>query len=142
MYAILVKNNEQSYDVLSSLHYTDQEIMNNIENAINNGSPIIGMAASDHKFTATYGATWNGTSFSGGKETKMSDATEEQVNSFDLYVFLQNNVLIARYGVGNNSPKSEMFKAAFESDIILVKVPEDQTVYAGETHNWDGSRFL
>jgi hypothetical protein len=142
MYAILVKNNEQSYDVLSSLSYTDQEIMNNIENAINNESPVIGMAASDHKFTATYGAVWNGTSFSGGKASKMSDATEEEVNSFDLYVFLQNNVLIARYGVRTDSPKSEMFKAAFESDVILVKVPEDQTVYAGETHNWDGSRFL
>ena len=142
MYAILVKNNEESYDVLSSLNYTDQEIMNNIENALNSGSPVIGMAATDHKLTATYGATWNGTSFSGGKASRMSDATEEEINSFDLYAFLQNNVLIARYGVRTDSPKSEMFKAAFESDVILVKVPEDQSVYPGETHNWNGSRFL
>jgi hypothetical protein len=142
MYAILIKNNEDSYDVLSALTYSDQEVMNNIEEALNNGSPIVGMAASDHKLTATYGAVWNGTSFSGGKPSRISEATEEVVDSFDLYVFLQNNELIARYGVRTDSPKSEMFKAAFESEIILVKVPSDQNVYPGETHNWNGSRFV
>jgi hypothetical protein len=143
MYAILVKNEDQSYDVLSFLNYVnDDEKMNAIESALSAEGPIVAMDASAHKLTATHGSVWDGTSFSGGKPSKASDATEEELNSFNLYVFLHNNVVIARYGVRLDSVKAPMFEAAFASEVILVKVPEDQAVSLGETHGWDGSRFV
>jgi flagellar basal body P-ring protein FlgI len=142
MYAVLVKNSDESYDVLALLNHEDADIINGIDAALASGNPIVGMDASDHKLTATYGSTWDGNSFSGGKVSKAADATEEELNSFNLYVFLSNNVLVARYGVRVDSPKVQMFAAAIDSEITLVKVPEDQAVSPGETHRWDGSRFL
>jgi len=142
MYAVLVKNSDESYDVLALLNHEDVEIINGIDAALALGSPIVGMDASEHKLTATYGSIWDGTSFSGGKPSKAADATEEELNSFKLYVFLSNNTLVARYGVRNDSPKVQMFSAAINSEITLVKVPEDQAVSAGITYGWDGSRFI
>ena len=142
MYAVLVKNSDESYDVLSLLNHQDTDVVRGIDEELSLGHKIVGMDASDHKLTATYGSVWNGTSFSGGKPSRASEATQEELDSFNLYVFLSNNVLVARYGVGINSPKVQMFEAALASEITLVKVPEDQAVSVGENHGWDGSRFI
>jgi hypothetical protein len=142
MYALLVNNDNNSYDVLALLNPEETDVATGIDDALASGEPVIGMDGSDHKLTATYGSVWNGTSFSGGKVSKASEATEEQLNSFKLYVFLCNNILVARHAIFINSPKVQLFDAALASEVTLVKVPEDQAVSAGETHNWDGSRFI
>jgi|694.fasta_scaffold128795_1 hypothetical protein len=142
MYAVLVKNDNDSYDVIALLNHEDPQVIVGIDEALASGKPVVGMDASEHKLTATYGSSWNGTSFSGGKPSRASEATQEQLDSFNLYAFLCDNVLVARYGVGLTSPKVQMFEAALASEVTLVKVPEDQAVTVGETHNWDGSRFI
>lgn len=143
MYAVLVKNSNESYDVLSFINYdNDTEITNRIDTALSGEGPVIAMDASEHKLTATHGSIWDGTSFSGGRQSKVADATPEELDSFKLYVFLHNNTVIARNAVRLDSPKAPMFEAAFASEVILVKVPEDQVVLVGETHGWDGSRFV
>jgi hypothetical protein len=142
MYAILVKNDDESYDVVSIYNHKDTDIINGIEAALALGHPVIAMEASEHKLTATHGSTWNGTSFSGGKPSRASEATQEQLDSFNLYVFLSNNVLIARHGLPVGSNKTELFNAAFNGEVVFAKVPEDQSVSEGETVGWDGSRFI
>ena len=141
MYAVLVKNIDDSYDVLTLINHQDADIISGIDAALASGKKIVGMDASAHKLTATYGSVWNGTSFSGGRPSRASEATEEELNSFNLYAFLSDNTLVARYGVGINSPKVEMFQAALDSEVTVVKVPLDQSVFPGGTYNWNGTRF-
>lgn len=143
-YAVLVKNNDESYDILNFINYYDDSTTANlIDSALSDlSNPIIAMDASNHKTTATRGSTWDGNSFSGGIVSKALDATQEELDSFKLYVFLYNNVVIARNAVRTDSPRLEAFEAAFASEVKLVKVPDDQYVAIGETHGWDGSRFI
>jgi hypothetical protein len=141
MYAILVKNDNQSHDVLAIINHRDTDVLAGIDEALASGNPIVAIDGSDHKLTATYGSVWNGTSFSGGKPSRASEATQEELDSFKLYLFLCNNVLVARYGVGSGSPKVQMFDAALESEVTLVRIPEDQSVLPGGTYNWNGTRF-
>lgn len=142
MYAILVKNDNESYDVVSIYDHKDVDILNGIDAAIASGNTITAMKASDHKLTATHGSVWDGTSFSGGKPSRASEATQEQLDSFNLYVFLSDNVLIARHGLPVGSNKTELFDAALNGEVIFAKIPDDQAIYEGETHGWDGSRFV
>ena len=141
MYAVLVKNN-QAYDVIGFFNSPKQDVMDSLDAAYETGLPIIGVVASAHKQTALYGATFNGSSFSGGVAgPNLLQATQEDLDSFDLYAFLSNNVVVARIAVPVNVPKAEMYAAAFTSEVTLVKVPTEQSVVLGQTYNWDGTSF-
>lgn len=141
MYAVLVKNNG-SYDVIGEWSNNQPEKRAAVEAAVESGLPIVGMEANAYKLEAKYGATWNGSTFSGGTAgPNLLSSTQEQLDSFNLYVFLCDNVVVARLATSVNSAKAEMYAAAFTNEVILVKVPSDQKVFPGETYNWDGSRF-
>jgi len=146
-FVVLVKNNNV-YDIIATFSHKENEIMDALNAAYSSGSPITGMAITgdletvrQHKLTATYGSTWNGSSFSGGRESKALDASQEQLDSFDLFVFLCDNVLVGRVGLSTGTEKAEMFKAAFATETLLVKVPDHQTVFVGETYGWNGTEF-
>lgn len=139
MYAIVVKNND-SYDVVGFWKHIDDDIINAIDTAWNSGLAITSIDASDHKLTATYGSTWDGFSFSGGRQ-RIVEPTQEQLDSFDLYAFLANNVLVARVAALTGTPQKEMYKAANASGMSLIKIPLDQVVYVGKTYAWDGNHF-
>jgi hypothetical protein len=141
MYAILVKNNE-SYDLIGKFYHSKQTVMDALASAHDTGLPITGIEASAHKQTALYGATWNGSSFSGGTAgPNLHTATQEQLDSFNLYVFLCNNVVVARIAVAVESPKAEMFSAAFTSEVVLIKIPAGQNLTIGQSYSWDGTAF-
>lgn len=146
-YVVLVKNNDV-YDIIANFNQKDPELAAVLDAAYSSGSPITGMAITgdletvrQHKLTATYGSTWDGSSFSGGRVSKASDATQEQLDSYDLYVFLCDNVVVGRIGTVLGNPKAEMYQAAFAGETLLVKVPSHQTVFVGETYGWDGTEF-
>ncbi len=148
MNVILVKNNN-NYDIIAEYTPRNPENLLVLNQAFESGLPVIGMAVvgdpsvvRQQKITATYGSTWDGTSFSGGKDSKALEATEEQLDSFDLYVFLSNNVVVGRIGILHENPQVEMYRMAFQSEVIIVKVPDHQNVYAGETYKWNGTEFL
>ncbi len=141
MYAVLVKNNE-SYDLIAKFHHMRQDVMDALDAAYETGSPIIGMPASAHKQQALYGATWDGSSFSGGVAgPNLLTATQEQLDSFNLYAFLCDNVVVARIAVSVESPKAEMFAAAFTAEVSLIKIPADQNLTIGLSYSWDGTAF-
>ena len=147
-FVILVKNNDV-YDIIGNFSHRDVEIAAALNAAYDSGSPIVGMAVTgdleterQHKLTATYGSTWNGSSFSGGRPSKaLGVVTDEQLDSFDLFVFLCDNVLVGRVGVSKGTEKAEMYKAAFATETLLVRVPDHQTVFVGETYGWNGTEF-
>jgi hypothetical protein len=139
MYAVVVKNND-NYDVVGIWKHTDSTILTAIEAAWSSGLPITSLDACSYKLTAKYGATWDGSSFSGGRE-RLIEPTQEELDSFDLYAFICNNIVIARVAALTNSPTREMYAAAHASGMTLIKIPSDQTVVVGKTYTWDGNSF-
>lgn len=141
MYAILVENND-AYDVIGIYSSNKPEVMDNLDAAYATGVTISAIDASAYKQTALHGATFDGSSFSGGTAgPNLLTATQEQLDSFNLYAFLSNNTVVARMAVPSTGPKAEMFAAANAAGMILVKIPDNQTVYVGQTYNWDGTSF-
>ncbi|NDB85970.1 MAG: hypothetical protein EB127_25210 [Alphaproteobacteria bacterium] len=141
MYALLVKNNE-AYDVIGFFNNNKKAVIDALDAAFETEFPIVGISASAHKQEALYGATFDGSSFSGGTAgPRLAEATQEQLDSFDLYVFLSNNVVVARVAVPVDSPKAEMYSAAFSTGVTLAKVPSTQSLVLGNTYNWDGTSF-
>lgn len=142
MYAVLVNISDNLYDVIATFGKPVQKIMDDLDAAYETGLPIIAIDASLHKQTALYGATWNGSSFSGGiAGPRLLEATQEELDSFNLYAFLCNNVVVARIAVPVNTPKAEMFSAAVATGMSMVKVPSDQSILVGQSYNWDGTSF-
>ena len=140
-YAIVVKN-DNLYDVIGFWTHPDIHILDAVDIALNSSFPIISVNASSHKLTATYGSIYNGTEFSGGNKIIVTEEpTEEQLNSFDLYVFLCNNVVIARVAALDSSYKKEMFAAAHSSGMTLIKVPSNQILEIGTTYILDKNSF-
>lgn len=141
MYVILVRNSDNSYDVIDKLFLTE-EAKSRLDATWDTNIPVIGINANDHKTTATLGSTWNGTSFDGAVKPGYFEVGEEIHNEYSSYVFIRENIVIHRLGVEANSPKAEKYDAAFSVEPILVKVPDNQIVYPGETYGWNGTEFV
>lgn len=141
MYAVLVENNGL-HDVIGLFSHNRQAVTDALDAAWETGSAITAINVNAHKQTALYGATWNGSSFSGGVAgPNLNNATQEELDSFDLYAFLCNNVVVARMAAPVNTPKAEMFSIACDTGMILVKVPSSQSILVGKSYNWDGTSF-
>lgn len=141
MYVILVRNSDNSYDVMDKL-FLSEEAKSRLDATWDTNLPVIGINANDHKTTATLGSTWNGTSFDGAVKPGYFEAGEEKNNEYSSYVFIRENIVIHRLGVEANSAKAEKYDAAFSVEPILVKVPDNQIVYPGETYGWNGTEFV
>jgi hypothetical protein len=140
MYAILVKNSDNSYDVLDKL-FINEEVESRLDETWDSNLPVVGINANDHKTTATVGSNWNGTSFDGAVKPGFFEAGEEKNNEYNSYVFIRENKVIHRLGVMANTTQAEKYNAAFAAGAILVKVPSNQKVYPGETYGWNGTEF-
>ncbi len=143
MYAVLSKRNETSWDVLHTmLPYADAEKNLLIENALAKSAPVIGMETTSFRNSVNPKSVWDGTSFSGGVEPPAGSEPVDIWDDHKRFSFLSENVLIANFVISNTSVLSDFMSEKFTGEVILVKVPEDQAVAAGETHGWDGSRFV
>lgn len=120
MYAILVKDNNNIYDVLGVLK-TDEEIRTKLDSEWDKNLPIIGMDVNAHKATATRGATWNGTSFDGTANEGFFALSQEQKDAYKQYAFLCDNKIIYRLALDPSDARTDMYEAAFSSEVILVK---------------------
>jgi hypothetical protein len=141
MYAILVKNTDNSWDVIDLYKKTEPDVI--LDEALQSGLPIVGMEATSHRKNALKGAIWDGTSFSGGTASSEgpSNDDDEFWNSVKRYVFLCDNKVVLGKTVSVLSANVEMFDAAFSSEVTVVKVPDNQVVYVGETYGWNGTEF-
>ena len=120
MYAILVKDNNNIYDVLGVLK-TDEEIRTKLDLEWDKNLPIVGMDVNAHKATATRGATWNGTSFDGTANEGFFALSQEQKDAYKQYAFLCDNKIIYRLALDPADARTDMYEAAFSSEVILVK---------------------
>lgn len=120
MYAIIVKDNGNVYDVIGALG-TDQSTRDALDLEWDKDLPIIGIDASNHKATATKGATWDGTSFDGTAGEGFFALTEEQKDAYRQYVFICDNKIIHRFGLETGTEKASLYDAAFAGEVFLVK---------------------
>jgi len=139
MYACVVKNNEGTWDVWGSISYpSNQEKQNRLVSAVESGLPITGMILTEYKWSATNGATFDGTKFSGGTESVISpDIDWTGINTFG---YLCNNILIAGFVGTNGSVMAEQGQAIFSSETTIIKVPEGQTANIGDV--WNGTSII
>jgi hypothetical protein len=120
MYAIIVKDSGNEYDVIGALG-TDQSVRDALDLEWDKNLPIIGIDASNHKATATRGATWNGTSFDGTAGEGFFALTQEEKDAYRQYVFICDNKIIHRFGVETGTEKANMYDVAFAGEVFLVK---------------------
>ncbi len=143
MYAVLSKRNETSWDVIHTMTpYEDAERNLLVESALAKSTPPVGMETTSFRDNARFKSVWDGTSFSGGVARPEGSEPLDIWDENKRFSFLSENVLIANFAMSNTSVLSDFMSEKFQGEVILVKVPEDQAVASGETHGWDGSRFV
>lgn len=120
MYAILVKDSGNTYDVLGALR-TNEDTRANLDLEWDKNLPIVGINASNHKETATRGSTWNGTSFDGTAAAGFFALTQEEKDAYRQYVFVCDNKVIHRFALESGTEQADKYDAAFSGDVLLVK---------------------
>jgi hypothetical protein len=143
MYAVLSKRNETSWDVVHTMvPYLDAEKDALVESAVAKTPSPFGMETTEFKDTVKIGSTWDGICFNGGVERPEGSEILDIWDSNKRFSFISENTVIANFLISSTSVLSDFMSERFKNEVILVKVPTDQSVAAGETHGWDGSRFI
>ena len=137
MYAFIVKNNQNTWDIweiFPNLPFPEKE--KRLQDAIKSGFPIVGKNVTEYKTSVKNGSTWDGKSFSGGESTKV--ITED--SKISVYAYICNNVVVLLQYREPGTEIDEQLKAIFESDTTVINIPEGQTARPGDI--WDGHNII
>jgi len=140
MYALIIKENENVWEVLTKVDYsTSEERANRLSNAVDSGNPMTGMITTPFQCSATNGAIWDGTSFSGGLPCAVPP--EISWEGLSTYAVLCENTIVAQWIITANPTLSAMYDAAFDdpNGVNMVRIPEGVSVAMGDI--WDGQNF-
>lgn len=136
--ALVVKKSDNEWEVVEKYDLTPDRL-EKFMGIYEGPDEITGMATGEHYSTAYKGATWNGSSFSGGdKPVWVDDATFAE--SFKTYVLLGGNVVFMILSASNNSILQDKLDAAFASEVTLVPILPGQEANIGSI--WNGNDFL
>ena len=139
MYACIVKNNQDTWDVWNSLSYPANfaDRQERLDAALASGFPIIGKNLTQYGSSVKTGAIWNGIEFTGGNS---STITEESNTS--LYSYVCNDVILLTFFGQANTEINDMMAVIFseEEETTIIKVPEGQTANKGDV--WDGQGII
>jgi hypothetical protein len=139
MYACVVKNSENTWDIYGFISYpTAPDRQANLEAAVESGLPITGMILTPYKWSASNGATFDGTEFTGGSPSLIP--LESDWTGISTYGYLCNNTIIAGFIANVGSVKREQMEAIFSEETTIIKVPEGQTANIGDV--WDGTNII
>ena len=139
MYACIVKNNQDTWDVWNSLSYPVNfaDRQERLDAALASEFPIVGKNLTQYGSSVKTGAIWNGTEFTGGNS---STITEESNTS--LYSYVCNDVILLTFFGQANTEINDMMAVIFseEEETTIIKVPEGQTANKGDV--WDGQNII
>jgi hypothetical protein len=139
MYACIVKNSQNTWDVWNSFSYPPQfaDRQERIDVALTSGFPVIGRNLTQYGSSVKTGAIWNGTEFTGGN----SSAITEESNT-NLYSYVCNDVILLTFFGQANTEINDMMSVIFseEEETTIIKVPEGQTANKGDV--WDGQNII
>jgi hypothetical protein len=139
MYACIVKNSEETWDVVAFLSYpANQEKQDRLVAAVESGLPITGMILTPYKWSANSGATFDGTGFTGGSPSPVPlDNDWSGINTFG---YLCDNVIVGAFVATAGTVMADQYNAIFESETTIIKLPEGQTAVVGDI--WDGQNII
>ncbi len=136
MYACIVKNNNDTWDIWSVINDIPFPARKErLESALSSGFPIIGKNLTEYGLAVKNGAIWDGTQFTGGDPT-----TRQEGSILNLYSYVCNDVIILICIGQPNSSSNEQMAAIFESETTIIKIPEGQTPKIGDI--WDGENII
>lgn len=139
MYAFIVKNDDDTWDIYNTLDKIPDPVREErLANAVASGLPITGMVVTEYKETATSGAVWDGTKFTGGVEPIYNPNTDW--NKKTQYAYICDNTLLIIFYSVVGTPYDDKYQAVFSSETSIVKVPEGQTAQVGDL--WDGEKVV
>jgi hypothetical protein len=143
MYVVLTKNTNNTWDAIHDLNIEGtSELVSLIEKAFEKEVPLVGMNVTAYKSKAVKGAIWDGSSFSGGVPADgVPSDNDEAWTTKEKYSFLSDNEIIVSFTVNNNDAQSEMFKAAFAGETVLVKNLTRPFDKVGQTFNLNGTEL-
>jgi hypothetical protein len=139
MYACVVKNSQETWDVFGFISYpSNQEKQATLEAAVESGLPITGMVLTPYKWSANVGAVWNGTEFTGGSPSPVP--LNNDWSSINTFGYLCNNVIIGAFITSTGTVMCNQYNAIFADETTIIKVPEGQTANIGDI--WDGQNII
>lgn len=143
MYVILTKNANNTWDAIHDLSLQPgTDILALVDTEIAKGIPLVGMDVTSHKSKAIKGATWDGSSFSGGTPAEgVPLDSDDWWSKIDKYSFLSENKIVISFTMGKDDAQSAMFKAAFAGETILVKDSSKPLDKVGKTFTLDGLKL-
>jgi len=153
-YALLTEIANGQYEVFHIVRVIDDEPdsldrFNRIENALNSGGVISGLAANERPGLLME-STWDGvnftlpdpipeyligTPFENGTTYKSID----NLLSFSAYVLLCDNKVFYMIGPAKGDYVDQKFEAAFSNPVTMKKIDQNSTVTIG--YIWDGTTF-
>ena len=139
MYACVVKNSQETWDVFGFISYpSSQEKQDRLVAAVEGEVPITGMILTPYKWSATNGAFFDGTDFIGGTESPVpQDNDWSSVNTFG---YICNNIIIGAFITSTGTIMCDQYNAIFAEETTIIKVPEGQTANIGDI--WDGQNII
>lgn len=141
MYAFIVKNDENTWDIyntLDAIPAPDRE--QRLADAVTSGLPITGMVLTPYGEKATSGSIWDGENFSGGAVHPMTINPNGNWDKVTQYGYLCDNVLLIIFYSQSGSDHDHKMQAIFNSETTIIKIPEDQEVKIGDI--WDGTQII
>jgi hypothetical protein len=123
MYIAITKNDNNTWDAIYDLAVKNgTDLYSLLADEIAKGLPLIGMRVTPYKSKAIRGAVWDGTSFSGGNLKPHVPLDDDEIwTTSEKYSFLSDNKIVVSFTVPNDDSQSEMFKAAFAGETVLVR---------------------
>ncbi len=144
MYACLIKNSDGTWDVHNMIPgYPQKPEKHEIFLAgINSGLPITGMKTTEYQPFANVGATWDGTSFSGG--TKSIQPDDFDWSTVETYAYICDNKIIQAGIIQKDIAPQSIVKNDIifdqENELNIIEIPEGVQVEIG--YIWDGENFI
>lgn len=138
--ALVVKTSDQDWEVVQKYDIKKEEKLNAFLTAYQDENPIVGMITSSYEDSAVPGATWNGSSFSGGTKPEWMNNPDIDWSVISTYALLSNNVIIFLFNNVKNDASDAKMKAAFESEVTMVPIQLDNVPKLGDI--WNGQEFI
>jgi len=123
MYTVITKNANNTWDAIYEISIQGVTALSALlADETAKGLPLVGMRVTPYKSKAIRGAVWDGTSFSGGNLKPHVPLDNDEIwTTSEKYSFLSDNKIVVSFIVPNDDSQSEMFKAAFAGETVLVK---------------------
>ena len=141
MFALLAKNSEGTWDVWETLDIPLADRKERLLDALDSGLPITGMDLTEYRETATSGAVFDGTDFSGGAiHPRLRSSKADDWEGLTQYGYIcDNTIVLIAYGQ-SGTLRDEQLAAIFDGETTIVGIPEGTDVKVGDI--WDGEEFI